>query len=665
MMRTRLIAGPVTGLVLSAILATALALVSSADTLVEPLRVDPSLPAPVTLRLPAHLVLHSSDDGEVLQVERHLIRRGETTASPEIGSAVRAYESARRPPSATELGSLWLLYFLLASIFTTYLRSFSPSRGALLRTQAGILGMASVLLAAGKGFLLLTDFSELALPVGALSLWCAFYLDRRTALMLSVAMAFFAASLVGFRLVSVAVYLAAGLAGTVTFRNRIQARGMLASGLAAGLASGLVFFAARVVFEGGQDLSAEIADPLHSESLAAIAGGVLSGFIAFLLQGIAVLALGAVSRGRLMDLTDLNQPLLRKMKEDAPGSWEHSRAMANLAEGAAVAIGADALLTRVGAYYHDLGKSVQPKYFVENLVGGEPSPHDGLAPHVSADAIMAHVVEGTRILREGGIPEPVVEFAYTHHGTSVIEFFWHRCEEEGNPLGLTKAAFQYPGMRPRTKETGILMLVDAIEAAARTLDPPTREKFAALVQRVIFGKLHQGQLDESRLNMEDLRRISTNLVETLCSAYHSRIKYPWQKKEEEEEEEEEEEAARTNEEPAREAVEDQTIDDDQTVDEDQAVDDQTIDDDQADEDRIETVAEVLAELEARAGTSTQIVADATLASLGADLDAEDDGALEDEASSAELDASAEGELPASSLAEALASAAPPPKETPE
>jgi len=150
MMRTRLIAGPVTGLVLSAILATVLALVSSAETLVEPLRVDPSRPAPVTLRLPAHLVLHSSDDGEVLQVERHLIRRGETTASPEIGSAVRAYESARRPPSATELGSLWLLYFLLASIFTTYLRSFSPSRGALLRTQAGILGMASVLLAAGS-----------------------------------------------------------------------------------------------------------------------------------------------------------------------------------------------------------------------------------------------------------------------------------------------------------------------------------------------------------------------------------------------------------------------------------------------------------------------------------------------------------------------------------
>jgi len=529
MMRTRLIAGPATGLVLSAIFATVLALVSSAETLVEPMRVDPSRPAPVTLRLPRQLVVQTTEDGVQAHVSRHTIARGETSASPELSTAVRAYESARRPPSATNLGAMWLLYFLLTSLFTTYLRSFSPSRGALLRTQAGILGLASVLLIAGKAWLLATGFSELALPVGALALWCAFYLDRRTALMLAVAMAFFSASLVGFRLVSVAVYLAAGLAGTVSFRHRSQARGMLVPGVAAGLAAALVYLAAQIVFEGTYDFQQDLADPLHSQLIASAVGGLAAGVIAFLFQGMAVLALGAVSRGRLMDLTDLNQPLLQKMKQDAPGSWEHSRAMANLAEGAAVAIGADALLTRVGAYYHDLGKSIQPKYFVENLVGGESSPHDGLAPHVSADAIMAHVVEGTRILREGGIPEPVVEFAYTHHGTSVIEYFWHRCQEEGNPLELTKAAFRYPGMRPRTKETGILMLVDAVEAAARTVDPPSKEKFEALVQRVVFGKLHQGQLDETHLNMEDLNLVSTNLVSTLCSAYHSRIKYPWQK----------------------------------------------------------------------------------------------------------------------------------------
>ncbi|MGB5547336.1 MAG: HD domain-containing protein, partial [Polyangiales bacterium] len=163
----------------------------------------------------------------------------------------------------------------------------------------------------------------------------------------------------------------------------------------------------------------------------------------------------------------------------------------------------------------------------------EPSPHADLEPDVSADAIMAHVVEGVRILRDGGIPEPIVEFAYTHHGTSVIEYFWHKCLEDGNPKGLSDAAFRYPGMRPRTKETAILMLIDAIEAAARTVDEPSRDKYEAIVQRVMNVKLRQGQLDECGLTMENLRVIQSTLIDTLCNANHNRIKYPWQAKEEE------------------------------------------------------------------------------------------------------------------------------------
>jgi putative nucleotidyltransferase with HDIG domain len=236
-----------------------------------------------------------------------------------------------------------------------------------------------------------------------------------------------------------------------------------------------------------------------------------------------------VSRRQLIDLSDLDQPLLRKMSNEAPGSWQHARAMANLAEDAAAAIGADAMLTRTGAYYHDLGKTIQPKYFVENLEGGERSPHEDLEPDVSADAIMAHVVGGTKILRDAGIPEPIVEFAYTHHGTSVIEFFWHKCQQQGNPKGLGADAFRYPGMKPHTRETAILMLIDSIEAASRTIDPPEREKFEEMIQRVIFTKMKQGQLDESGLTVEDLRVLTTSIADTLVKVYHHRIKYPWQK----------------------------------------------------------------------------------------------------------------------------------------
>src|SRR6185295_11906135 len=238
--------------------------------------------------------------------------------------------------------------------------------------------------------------------------------------------------------------------------------------------------------------------------------------------------LGAVSRDKLLDLTDLEQPLLKKMAGEAPGSWEHSRAMANLAEAAASAIGADALLTRVGAYYHDLGKTTQSKYFVENLGHGERSPHDDLEPDVSADAIMAHVVVGAKILRDGGIPEPVVEFAYTHHGTQVVEYFWHKCQNGGNPKGLTEEHFRYPGMKPPTKETAILMLVDSIEAASRTIDPPERDKFEEMIQRIVFTKLRAGQLDDSGLTLADLRVLVMRMSDTLVNMFHHRIRYPWQ-----------------------------------------------------------------------------------------------------------------------------------------
>jgi hypothetical protein len=304
---------------------------------------------------------------------------------------------------------------------------------------------------------------------------------------------------------------------------------MLLAGGLAGLAGMVAFVCLTVVFEGRFNLVADIERGLGSNLLACVGGGIIAGLLGRGLREPAERVMGHVSRDKLLDLTDLEQPLLKKMAAEAPGSWEHARAMANLAEAAAAAIGADALLTRVGAYYHDLGKTVQPKYFIENLAHGEKSPHEALDPDVSADAIMAHVVMGTKILREGRIPEPVVEFAYTHHGTQVVEFFWHKCVEQGNPKGLTEEHFRYPGMKPQTKETAILMLVDSIEAASRTIWPPEQKKFEEMIQRVVFMKLSSGQLDESGLTLEDLRILIRRMAATLVNMYHGRIKYPWQR----------------------------------------------------------------------------------------------------------------------------------------
>lgn len=238
--------------------------------------------------------------------------------------------------------------------------------------------------------------------------------------------------------------------------------------------------------------------------------------------------LGQVSRERLVALLDLSQPLLQRMVTRAPGSFEHSRAMANLAEQAASAVGADALLTRVGAYYHDLGKSIDPKYFVENLEADEPSPHLQLTPQESAAKIVRHVSQGAALLREGGIPEAIVEFSYTHHGTSRVEYFLNKQKKLQPSEPVDEAMFRYPGMKPSTRETAILMVVDSIEAASRTVDTPDRDRLQEMVQRIVFSKLAAQQLDDCGLTMKELRIVCARVVETLVHMNHHRIKYPWQ-----------------------------------------------------------------------------------------------------------------------------------------
>ncbi|MCB9591704.1 MAG: HDIG domain-containing protein [Sandaracinaceae bacterium] len=532
MLRTRIIASTLGILVVSAVFAAVMTFVNRAETFVAPFEVEPGMPAPVTLRVPWTRVVdidHDQARARALASRAPIVARGTVVDDPEIAALVTEFEEGRRPPRADDLLGLFFVYFLIALMLTAYMRGLSPGRGALIRTQLGLLTLAVVLLVVAKAFLLLTPLPAHLIPVAAMSVWTALYLDRRTALIVGLAMAFFAASLVGFRLATAAVYLATSVASVLSLGSKKKGLKVLQTGVIAAVVAGGVYAAARVIFDGHFDFYAEIADPLRSPMLASIAGGLASGVVAWAFSGLAVIVLGSVSRTRLLELSDLDQPLLKKMAREAPGSWEHSRAMANLAEAAANAIGADALLTRVGAYYHDLGKTCQAKYFVENLQPGEPTPHRHIPADLSADAIMAHVVEGVNILRDGRIPEPVIEFAYTHHGTSVIEYFWHKTLEEGNPRQRDESFFRYPGMRPRTKETAIVMLIDAIEAASRTVEPD-RQEFEAVVQRIIFGKLRQGQLDECGLTLQELRTISSKVVDSLCSIYHSRIKYPWQEK---------------------------------------------------------------------------------------------------------------------------------------
>jgi cyclic-di-AMP phosphodiesterase PgpH len=532
MLRTRLVAGVASGVVLSAVFATALTVTNFCDALVDPWRVVPEQPAPITLRLPRNLV--RTVDDAVTHNPRFVtlpsvILRGTVVLDPAFANVITAYENSRRPPRTTQVIAQWAVYFLLVLLATAYLRRVSAKVGALLHTQVALLGSSLLFLCCTKGVLLATTIPALLVPVSLVPLWASLYVDRRTGSMMAVVLSLFSASMVNYDATIGVSYLITACSAALFFKNATRKSNffLVVSGLLSGVLGGVAYVAAKELFDGF-DWEAEAELGWRAGPIVTVLAGCLAGLIAFALQPISSRLFGVVSRAQLLNLTDLAQPLLKKMAREAPGSWEHSRAMANLAEAASAAIGADALLTRVGAYYHDLGKTCQAKYFIENLTRGERTPHAELEPDVSADAIMAHVVEGTRILREGHIPEAVIEFTYTHHGTSIIEYFWHKCLEQGNPKNLSEDAFRYPGMRPRTRETAILMLVDSIEAGARTVEPPTREKFLEMVQRVIFVKMQQGQLDESGLTLTDIRTLASQITEALVNAYHKRVRYPWQ-----------------------------------------------------------------------------------------------------------------------------------------
>ncbi len=534
MLRTRVRAGWVAGVVLSCVFASLATLLQVFDLYVPAWAPALGASAPLTLRVPYGPLLTRSGPGQGRVAYGHVrvvVPRGTALREGDDDhTAAFAYESLRRPPRFARVASLGAINLTLGLMLTAYLRRFGPNRTRLLRTQGGLLALLVLALAFDKAILLFSGLPEFWVPAAAAApLWAVVAFDRRTAVVVGIVSAFLAASLLRFDIVLLAIVLVRGLALSTAFFNPKQPRQMVPAGLFAGAAGATIYVALTVTFEGAFSLPDELTRPLSSNVLACVGGGFAAGLLALALREPVERLLGHVSRDRLFALADLEEPLLKKMAAEAPGSWEHSRAMANLAEAAASAIGADALLTRVGAYYHDLGKTAQCKYFVENLAAGEASPHADLEPHVSADAIMAHVVIGARLLREGGVPEEVVEFAYTHHGTQLVEFFWHKCVEQGNPKGLTEKNFRYPGMKPQTKETAILMLIDSVEAAARTIDPPERDKFEEMIKRVLFTKLKSGQLDESGLTTEDLRVLVVRLPDALVAMHHSRIKYPWQR----------------------------------------------------------------------------------------------------------------------------------------
>lgn len=262
----------------------------------------------------------------------------------------------------------------------------------------------------------------------------------------------------------------------------------------------------------------------------AFIGGIAAGPFAILFLPLLELSWHTASTFKLNKFADLQHPLLRDLLTKAPATYQHTMTVAYLAQSVGEAIGANTLLLRIGAYYHDIGKMLDPKLFTENQSDGE-NPHDDLGWQESANLIINHVKYGEKLAREFGVPEVIVDFIPQHHGTQLVEYFYNKAVENGQGVEFEEEDFRYPGPKPQTIEAAILMIVDAVEAASRSIKEPTREKIDNMIRLLIVRRIEDGQFDECDLSTHYLGKIVQTLVDSLEAALHSRVTYSWQNKE--------------------------------------------------------------------------------------------------------------------------------------
>ena len=318
-----------------------------------------------------------------------------------------------------------------------------------------------------------------------------------------------------------------GAAAAVVFQLReVRTRSKLieAGVAAAAVALGGVW---AVQTAAGVPVRASLIDGSYAFA-AAFAGGFLTQGVLPLIERVFRVATSLT----LLEWCDADKPLLKRLALEAPGSYSHSLMLGTMSESAAQSIGGNGLLARVGSYYHDIGKINKPDYFVENQ-SGPSSRHDKLSPAISLLIIKGHVKDGLEMAGEYGLPRVLHEFITTHHGTTLVEYFYHAAAQQRKgdvERAPDEVEFRYPGPKPRLREAAILMLADAAESAVRAMAEPTPGRIETQVHQVIHKRLMDGQLDECELTLKEVHAIETSLVKSLCGIHHPRVKYPSQEK---------------------------------------------------------------------------------------------------------------------------------------
>jgi len=366
------------------------------------------------------------------------------------------------------------------------------------------------------------------IPVAMGGMMVRFLLNAEMAILMSVAVAAFGGMLLPQDPGYTAFLLIVNLAGASSIAHADKRSSIVRAGVWTGFVAMCTVLAMHLM------RAAVLSEMLTLETLAwhvgmALGGALFASFLVLALTPVAETVFGYTSDIKLLELANLNHPLLRELVIRAPGTYHHSHLVGILAESAAGAIGANTLLARVGAYYHDVGKIRKPSYFTENLKGA--SPHDRLSPHMSALIIASHVKEGIELARLHKLPQQIIDMIPQHHGTKRIGYFFERAVEvagEASATAVDEKAFRYPGPKPQTREAGVLLLSDGTEGAVRALKEKTPARIAQTVEGIINKSFAEGQLDECELTLKNLNEIGKAFTRILMGIYHQRIEYPRQ-----------------------------------------------------------------------------------------------------------------------------------------
>ncbi len=366
----------------------------------------------------------------------------------------------------------------------------------------------------------------LLVPVAGGAMLVRILVNSESALVFAIVASVLSGALMDQSSLYAAWYLVTSLVGAAAVGQARERLNVLRAGLLSGVVgAGLILILSLVRMQGSPDELAGLGwSSALGQSTAALVAGLFSAMLTLALVPVMEL-FGFLTDYKLFELANLNHPALRRLMLQAPGTYHHSVIVGSLSEAACEAIGANALLARVACYFHDIGKGVKPQYFVENQRDGK-NRHDRLSPEQSAQVIINHVREGGALARQYQLPRPIVDNIYMHHGTGLIPYFYNRALEQAEGRPVEEALFRYPGPKPDTREAGIIMLADKVEAACRTIKEPDEERFRAMIQAIVNQVMADGQLEECPLTVRELYQIANAFVTVLLGIYHHRIEYP-------------------------------------------------------------------------------------------------------------------------------------------